>query len=159
MKKKTNPNIRIHPNSPNNNMANLILKELSYKIVGFLYKVHRQIGRYCREKQYGDLFEELLQKEGIKFEREYPIKLADKKSNFVDFYIEDCLLVELKSKPFITKDDYYQMRRYLETIKKELGLIVNFRSQYLKPKRVLNSKMKKLRSSDPNLRITSELSE
>ncbi len=123
-------------------MANLILKELSYRIVGLLYKVHRQLGRYCREKQYGDLFEKLLEKEDITFEREYPIELVDKKSNFVDFYINDCLLVELKSKLFITKEDYYQMRRYLETIKKELGLIVNFRNKYLKPKRVLNSKMK-----------------
>ena len=129
-------------------MANLILKELSYRIVGLLYKVHQQLGRYCREKQYGDLFEKLLQKEGIKFHREYPIELADKKSNFVDFYINNCLLVELKSKPFITKEDYHQTRRYLEAIKKELGLIVNFRNKYLKPKRVLNSKMKYSEHSD-----------
>ena len=129
-------------------MANLILKELSYKIVGLLYKVHRQLGIYCREKQYGDFFEVLLQKENIKFVREYPIKIADKKSNFVDFYINNCLLIDLKSKPFITKEDYYQMRRYLEIAKKELGLIVNFHSKYLKPKRVLNSKIKYSDNSD-----------
>ena len=129
-------------------MAKLILKELSYKIVGLLYKVHRQLGRYCREKQYGDLFEKLLQKENMKFKREYPLELAERKSNFVDFYIEESLLVELKSKPFITKEDYYQMRRYLEVIKKELGLIVNFRNKYLNPKRVLNSKIKHSEHSD-----------
>jgi len=129
-------------------MAQLILKELSYKIVGLLYEVHRQLGRYCREKQYGDLLEKLLQRENIRFQREYPIELAEKKSNFVDFYIDDSLLIELKSKPFVTKEDYYQMRRYLEMIKKELGLIVNFRNKYLKPKRVLNSKMKNSEHSD-----------
>lgn len=137
-------------------MAKLVLKELSYKIVGLLYETHRQLGRYCREKQYGDLFEKLLQRENIKFQRECPIKLTERKSNFADFYVDENLLVELKSKPFITKEDYYQTRRYLEAIKKELGLIVNFRNKYLKPKRVLNAKMKELRSCNPNLQMPSE---
>ena len=34
------------------------------------------------------------------------------------------------------------MQRYLTTYKKKLGIIVNFRQKYLKPKRVLNSKFK-----------------
>ncbi len=129
-------------------MANIVLKELSYKIVGLLYKIHQEIGRYGREKQYSDLLEKFLQNNKIKFKREYPIKIADKKSNFVDFYIEDSLLVDLKAKSFITKEDYYQMRRYLEASKKELGLIVNFRQKYLKPKRVLNPKMRYSEHSD-----------
>ena len=122
-------------------MAKLVEKELSYKVVGLLYKVHQELGRYCRERQYGDLFEKLLENEGIKFSREYPIELADRKSNFADFYIEDSILVEFKCEPFITKEDYYQVRRYLELLKRELGLIVNFRNNYLRPKRILNTKM------------------
>lgn len=122
-------------------MAQLIEKELSFKIVGLLYKVHQQLGGYCRERQYGDLFEQLLKDENIKFSREYPIEVADRKSNFIDFLIEDAIVVELKCKPFILKEDYYQMRRYLEILKRELGLLVNFRNKYLKPKRILNTKM------------------
>jgi len=129
-------------------MAKLVAKELSYKVVGLLFKVHRQLGRYCREKQYGDLFANFLKNEGIKFIREYPIPLAGRKSNFVDFYIEDTLLVDFKCKAFITKEDYYQMRRYLEIRKRELGLVVNFRNKYLKPKRVLNTRM--YHSEHPN---------
>ena len=122
-------------------MAQLIEKELSYKIVGLLYKVHRQLDRYCRERQYGDLFEQLLKDEKIKYSREHPIEIAGRKSNFTDFYIKSIILLDLKNKPFITKDDYYQMRRYLEILGKELGLIVNFRNKYLKPKRILNTRM------------------
>jgi hypothetical protein len=44
--------------------------DLSYKINGILYKVHNRLGRYCSEKQYGDMIEELFKKEGINFERE-----------------------------------------------------------------------------------------
>lgn len=107
-----------------------------------LYKVHQRLGRYCREKQYGDLFESLLRDENIKFDREHPIEIADRKSSFADFYIEDAIVVEFKCKPFIIKEDYYQMRRYLDAMKKELGLLVNFRNKYLKPKRVLNTRMR-----------------
>ena len=41
--------------------------------------------------------------------------------------------------PFITKEDYFQMQRYLHSAKMKLGLIVNFHSYYLYPKRILNS--------------------
>jgi len=129
-------------------MAKLVEKELSYKVVGLLYKTQRELGRYCKERHYGDHFENLLKKEGMKFVREYPIELDGRKSNFVDFFIEDTLLVDFKCKPFLTKEDYYQMRRYLEITKKELGLIVNFRNRYLKPKRVLNTKLYHSEHSD-----------
>jgi len=119
-------------------MTNLIQKELSFKVVGVLYKVHQQVGRYAKERQYGDVLNEFFKKERIKFIREHPIKIADRKSNFVDFLINDCLLLDLKAKPFISKEDYYQMRRYLDAANIELGLIANFQQKYLKPKRVLN---------------------
>jgi hypothetical protein len=44
----------------------------------------------------------------------------------------------LKAKPIISKDDYFQMRRYLVSYKKKLGLVINFRQVYLRPKRILN---------------------
>lgn len=116
----------------------IIQKELSYKVVGLIYKAHDELGRYCREKVYGDLPGKLFKESGIKYKREYPIVTNGKKSNFVDFYIEDVLLLDIKCKPFITKDDYYQMRRYLELCDLEIGLIVNFRNKYIAPKRVLN---------------------
>ena len=39
---------------------------------------------------------------------------------------------------FITKNDFYQTKRYLISTNKELGLIVNFRDDFIKTKRVLN---------------------
>lgn len=120
-------------------MTKIIEKDLSYRIVGILYKIHQELGRFCREKQYGDVLENKLKEEKIKFIREWPIELAGRKSNFVDFFIEDKILIDLKAKSFINKDDYYQMKRYLEISNKELGLLVNFRQPHLKPKRVLNS--------------------
>ena len=39
----------------------------------------------------------------------------------------------------VTKEDYYQMKRYLTVCDKKLGIIINFRQKYLTPKRVINS--------------------
>jgi len=118
----------------------IIQKELSYKIVGIFFKAHKELGRYCREKQYGDLLEKLFKENNIKYEREKPITVEGRKSSFIDFCVESSLLLDIKCKPFITREDYYQMRRYLELCNLELGMIVNFKQRYLKPKRILNPK-------------------
>ena len=88
----------------------IIQQELSYKVVGLLYIAHNELGRYCREKPYGDVLENLFSKNKIKYKREQPIIIEQRKSNFIDFVIEEKLLLDIKCKPFITKDDYYQMK-------------------------------------------------
>lgn len=59
--------------------------------------------------------------------------------NKADFLIASKIVIDFKAKKFVTKEDYMQMQRYLHGANLELGLIVNFRGTYLKPKRVLNS--------------------
>ena len=58
--------------------------------------------------------------------------------NIPDFIVEEKIIVDFKAKKFVTKDDYFQMMRYLEFAHLPLGMIVNFRSTYLKPQRVIN---------------------
>jgi GxxExxY protein len=134
----------MYPNTPNK----IIEKELSYKIVGLLYQIHKEHGRYLKEKQYGDVLEVLLKNNCLEYEREKAIIIEDRKSNFIDFCIANKIFIELKAKSFITKEDYYQMQRYLTSGNKELGLIVNFRQRMLKPKRILNYNLKILDNSD-----------
>lgn len=117
----------------------IIHKELSYKIVGMLYKTHDLLGRYAREKQYGDIFQKILQENDISHEREVLISKTGADINKADFIIENKVLVELKAKPVIGQEDYYQVKRYLSFADLKLGLLVNFRQKYLSPKRVLNS--------------------
>ena len=123
-------------------MEKIIHKELSYKITGLLFKVHKELGSYRNEKQYSDYFEDLLIKEGIKYIREY--RFEDQqygKGNvrcICDFVVEDKIILEFKAVDFIAKNDYYQVKRYLATLNLELAIIVNFRQKRLIPKRVLN---------------------
>lgn len=123
-------------------MTKIILKELSYQINGLLFKVHNELGRFSREKQYGDALEKLFTQEKVRFQREkeLPIELVDNQyTNKVDFLIEDKILLDLKARSVVSKEDYYQMNRYLEASGCDLGLIVNFRNKYLKPIRVIRA--------------------
>lgn len=59
--------------------------------------------------------------------QEPPIALVENRfTNRVDFAISNKLLIDLKAKPVVTKDDYFQMNRYLDASKYSLGIIVNF---------------------------------
>lgn len=106
-----------------------ILPELSYAITGILYETHNMLGRYAREKQYGDIIEK-----GIPFKREYRISNT---GNVADFLIEEKIILEIKAKRIANKEDFYQIQRYLQTTQKQLGVLVNFRDKYLKPRRIV----------------------
>lgn len=121
----------------------LIYEDLSYKIRGILYKTHNELGKYCNEKQYCDLLENILKKNNLKYEREKILpkmfEEEEKGRNKIDFLIEDQIILEIKAKRMLLKEDYFQLKRYLVALNKKLGILVNFRSQYLNPKRILNS--------------------
>lgn len=123
-------------------MGQIIYPELSYKINGLLYKAHNHLGRYCSEKQYADFIENQLKIIKLNYKRELilPESFAGefKGRNKIDFLVKSLIILELKAKKIITKEDYYQTRRYLSILNKRLGILVNFRAAYIHPKRILN---------------------
>ncbi len=112
----------------------LICKEESYEITGILFEVHNELGRYCREKQYCDSVEDQFKQKNRKYKREHRVENT---GNIIDFIFEDKIVIEAKAKDRITKEDYYQLQRYLQATGIKLGLLVNFRDKYLKPIRVV----------------------
>lgn len=123
-------------------MDKIIHKDLSYKINGLLFDVHRKLGHFRNEKQYGDYFEKLLLENNIKYVREFRFNDHQFGRDVVrcicDFIVEDKIVIEFKAKDFVTKEDYYQVQRYLTTLNLELGIIANFRQHKIYPKRILN---------------------
>ena len=119
---------------PINTNKKIIYPELSYLITGICFNTHNELNRFSREKQYGDLIEKKLKEIKIPYKRELSISES---GNIVDFLIDNKIIIELKAKRIITKEDYYQLQRYLQVLNIKLGIIVNFREKYLVPKRVV----------------------
>lgn len=121
--------------SQNKIKVEFLYKELSYTIIGILITIHKELGSYAKEKQYGDLFEQRLRIKGIGFAREQ--RIADS-GNVLDFIVEEKIVVELKAVPFLLNEHYEQTKRYLHQTNLKLGLLINFRDKRIQPKRVLN---------------------
>lgn len=124
--------IRISTNT--NRPSELLYGELSHTVTGLLYKVHNELGSYAREKQYGDLLGVLLKGAGIAYQRELRV---ERSGNVLDFVVDGKIVIELKSKRMLTKDDYEQTQRYLQETQLKLALLVNFRNKYIKPTRIV----------------------
>ncbi|MBI3290126.1 GxxExxY protein [Candidatus Microgenomates bacterium] len=91
-------------------MAVLIYPELSYKIIGVLFKVHSELGNSYQEKYYQRAVEIELTGQGLSFNKEIAVDLsfADQKIGkyFLDFLIDDKIILELKAKPTLHKNDF-----------------------------------------------------
>ncbi|MFA5991617.1 MAG: GxxExxY protein [Candidatus Doudnabacteria bacterium] len=115
--------------------------ELSYSLNGILFSVHNELGAYAREKQYSDVIQNKLKEAGIAYKRECRIANS---GNIADFIIDEKIILELKAKRVLVKDDYNQLQRYLQETQLKLGVLVNFRNQYIKPIRVVKREIQQV---------------
>lgn len=119
--------------------SKLLYEDETYRLNGIAFKVQGELGRFGREKQYSDLYEKYLIEANMPYERE---RTVGGTGNRLDFFVYNCIPLDMKAKPYILKEDYYQMQRYLQILNSELGIIYNFRDKYIKPKRILKETRK-----------------
>lgn len=112
----------------------LLYPELSFDIIGLCYTGHNELGRFAKEKQYGNCLEEKLKAGGISYTRELRIGNTN---NIADFLIDNKIILELKSKRFLLREDYLQTQRYLQATGMKLGILVNFGGKYVRTHRVI----------------------
>ena len=110
------------------------LKVLASEVGQIAYGVHEYFGTGLLEKVYETAFEHRLQKAGYKVERQKPLSVYDEDGfcvgeYFVDLYINDCLVVELKATAALAPEHYAQIINYLKIMDRPVGLLVNFGSR------------------------------
>lgn len=120
----------------------VVLPELSYQITGILFSTHNALGRFASERQYAIAIARALTEARIPFQQEVEIRFESSigtfRGNRADFVIDQQLVLELKAKTALEPKDYAQTKRYITALKCRLGMLVNFRSHLLQPRRILN---------------------
>ena len=121
----------------------LLYEELTYKIRGAMYEVHKALGPGHKEVVYQKALASEFESRKIPFAREKVLNVLykDKKVGIYkpDFIVDNKVIIEIKAIPFLVRDAEIQMSYYLRGTQYELGLLVNFGSQHLDIRRRIYS--------------------
>ena len=127
--------------SINKKAADLIYPEFSYKIMGILFDVHNKLGTKYQEKHYQRAIETKLKTLGLTYRREAEVTVKFEGENlgkfYMDFIIENKIILEVKTVSKITNEIVRQVLRYLEGTEIKLAIIANFRHMPLEYRRVI----------------------
>jgi GxxExxY protein len=123
-------------------MADIILKEESYKIIGACMEVHTELGFGFKEIIYKDALEIEFKARGVPYQREKSYKITYKgillpRRYSADFVIYDTIILEVKAMPLIINNFVLQTRNYLKASGIRLGIIANFGEKSFSSKRVV----------------------
>ena len=114
-------------------------QEITEKILGAAFKVHKRLGFGFLEKAYQNAMIIELKKTGLKVEYEKPIKVYYEGEIIgeysVDLLVEDKIIVELKAVEELNKKFEVQLVNYLTATKLDVGLLLNFGKESLQYKR------------------------
>ena len=105
-------------------------EELTRKIIRCAHQVFNKLGFGFLENIYKKALVLELEKIGLKVEEEKPMKVYYDDQIVGDFYIdlfvEEKIIVELKSVRNLIKEHEVQLVNYLKGLKKDIGLLINF---------------------------------
>jgi GxxExxY protein len=121
------------------------INDITHKIIGCAMKVHSTLGNGFQEVIYQRALaiEFAFQNLGFEREKEMPIyyREHDIGTRRVDFFVEGCVMVELKAIEKLEGVHKAQAINYLEAYNMADGLLINFGGISLEYKRVYNKKL------------------
>lgn len=123
-------------------MIELIYPDESYKIIGLLFKVHDKLGYGLRERDYQIAIRGIFTENKLTFREqvkaEMPLYNKKIKFYYLDFLVEDKIILEIKARERFYKDNIAQVYSYLKAKNLKLGIIVNFTKRGVLFKRIVN---------------------
>ena len=111
--------------------------QLSNRVIGCALEVHRTLGPGLLESTYEQCLAHELSQSGIGFKLQWPLPVEYKGIKLdcgycVDLFVDDELIVELKSVDKITGIHKAQLLTYMKLSKVKVGLLINFNVEILK---------------------------
>ena len=122
-------------------MAELKYKDITEKIIGASFEVHKVLGNGFQEVIYQRALAWEFEQAGLSYKREIEQHIYYKNlpnpigKRRADFVVEEKVLVELKAVIELQDAHLAQVLNYLKDYKLEVGLLINFGSRSLTFKR------------------------
>ena len=117
------------------------INEITYAINGAVFEVNKILGPGFLEKVYENALLVELKKRGLKAESQVPINVTYKSFSVgeytADLFIEDKIIVELKTVDNLDKIHEAQLLNYLKATGITVGLLVNFKNPKAEIKRLV----------------------
>ena len=105
-------------------------QELTHKIIGCAYTVYKKLGFGFLESVYRKAMVIELTRADLKVEEEKPLRVyydGYVVGNFsADLFVGETVVVELKSVQNMVQEHEVQLVNYLNAVKKDIGLLINF---------------------------------
>ena len=111
--------------------------DLSNRVIGCAIEVHRSLGSGLLESAYEQCLAHELPRNGITFRLQYPQPVRYKDIRLdcgyrIDVFVEDKLIVEIKSVEKIKGIHEAQLLTYMKLAGVKIGLLINFNEITLK---------------------------
>jgi GxxExxY protein len=119
-------------------------EEITRRIIGCAMRVHSTIGNGFQEVVYQRALAIEMSSDGLDFDREKEMEIFYRGEQIgtrrVDFFVDGCIMVELKAVIELEDVHLAQAMNYLEAYNMEIGLLINFGARSLQFKRLHNKK-------------------
>ena len=124
--------------------TDIIFPDLSYKIMGILFDIYHVFGNGFQEKYYYKAIKKGLDAAKIPYleqvRTDLEIRGYDLGRFYIDFIIDNKIVLEIKSKLYITQKDIIQVLAYLKKTGLQLGILASFTKDGVRYKRILKGK-------------------
>ena len=118
--------------------------ELTQKIIGAAFEVHRELGPGFLEKVYETALIQELSKSGVQAQPQAEIEVGYKGSHvgtyFADILVDNKVICEVKAVQALSSAHEAQLLHYLKATGIKLGLLLNFGAERVQFKRLVLSK-------------------
>lgn len=111
-------------------MTDILYKEESYKIRGAAFDIYKKFRNRHKEIIYQRSLVEYLENQGLEATSQYQIPIfyhGKKVGTYTpDIVVENKIIIEIKAKPFLHRDDILQFWYYLKSSDFKVGYLINF---------------------------------
>jgi GxxExxY protein len=124
-------------------MEKIIYPELSHKIMGCVFEVHKTLGPGFTENIYEEALTYELSRRNIPFKRQETLEVTYKNQvvglQRLDIIIDDKIILELKSVSELNDLFKQQLLSYLRSSAMKLGILINFGTSRVQYTRIVNN--------------------